>query len=50
MTKRYEKYSITVTTVESWNRIQKQLKNTLLKDLSRNKTKTTASDFDLNLQ
>ena len=28
------KYSITVSAVESWNKIQKQLKSILLKDLS----------------
>ena len=33
-TNRYGKYSITVSAVESWNKIQKQLKNMLLKDLS----------------
>ena len=33
-TNRYGKYSITISAVESWNKIQKQLKNTLLKDLS----------------
>ena len=27
------KYSITVSVVESWNKIQKQLKNMLIKDL-----------------
>ena len=29
---RYGKYSITISVVESWNKVQKQLKNTLLKD------------------
>ena len=33
---RYGKYSITVIAVESWNKVQKQLKNMLLKDLSAN--------------
>ena len=33
-TKRYWKYSITVSAVESWNKIQKQLKDLLLRDLS----------------
>ena len=42
---KYGKYSITVSAVESWNRIQKQLKNILLKDLSPNKTKTVVSNF-----
>ena len=32
-TDRYGKYSITVSAVESWNKIQKQLKNMLLKEL-----------------
>ena len=44
-TKRYGKYSITLSAVESWNKIQKQLKNMLLKDLSPNKIKLIASDF-----
>ena len=44
-TKRYGKYSVTVSAVESWNKIQKQLKNILLKDLSPNKTKTVVSNF-----
>ena len=35
--KRYGKYSITVSAIESWNKIQKQLKNALFKDLSFNK-------------
>ena len=39
------KYSITVSAVESWKRIQKQLKNILLKDLFPNKTKTVVSNF-----
>ena len=46
-TKIYGKYSITVSAVETWNRIQKQLKNILLKDLSPNKIKTIVSDFYL---
>ena len=33
--------------VESWNKIQKQLKDMLLKDLSSNKIKTIVSDFYL---
>ena len=41
----YEKYSITVSAVESWNKIEKQLKNILLKDLPPNKTKTVVSNF-----
>ena len=46
-TKRYGKYSITVSAVESWNRIQKQLKDILLKHLSPNKNKAIVSDFYL---
>ena len=44
---RNRKYSITVSAVESWNKIQKQLKDVLLKDLSPNKIKTIVSDFYL---
>ena len=44
-TKRYGKYSITVSAVESWNKIQKQLKDLLLRDLSPNKMKTIVSDL-----
>ena len=47
-TNRYGKYSITTSAVESWNKIQKQLKNTLLKDLSPNKIKTLVSNVFLN--
>ena len=47
-TKRYRKYSITVSAVESWsNKILKQLKDMLLKDLSPNKIKTIVIDFYL---
>ena len=46
-TKRYGQYSITVSAVESWNRIQKQLKDILLKHLSPNKIKAIVSDFYL---
>ena len=46
-TNRYGKYSITVSAVESWNKIQKQLKNMLRKDLSPNKIKTVVSNFCL---
>ena len=42
---RYGKFSLTVSTVESWNQIQKQLKNMQLKDLSPNKIKAGASNF-----
>ena len=44
-TDRYGKYSITVSAVELWNKIQKQLKSTLLKDLTPNKIKTVAANF-----
>ena len=41
----YGKYSVTITVVESLNKIQEQLKNKLLKDLSHNKIKTVVSNF-----
>ena len=41
------KYSITVSAVESWNKIQKQLKDMLLKDLSPRKIKTIVRNFYL---
>ena len=44
-TKRYGKYSITVSVIESWNKIQKQLKDLLLRDLSPNTIKTIVSDL-----
>ena len=44
-TNRYGKYSITVSAVESWNKIQKQLKDMLLKDLPPRKIKTIVSNF-----
>ena len=46
-TKRYGKYSITVSAADSWNKIQKQLKDVLLKQLSPNKLKTIVIDFYL---
>ena len=46
-TNRYGKYSITVSTVELWNKIQK-LKNMLLRDLSTNKLKQLLVIFILN--
>ena len=46
-TNRYGKYSITVSAVESWNKIQKQLKDMLLKDLSPRIIKTIVSNFCL---
>ena len=44
-TNRYGKYSIIVSAVESWNKIQKQLKDMLLKVLSPRKIKTIVSNF-----
>ena len=44
-TNRYGNYSITVSTIESWNKIQKQLKVMQLKDLSPRKIKTIVSNF-----
>ena len=44
---RYGKYLITVSAIESWNKIQKQLKNMLLIDLSLNKIKAFVSNFYL---
>ena len=46
-TNRYGKYSITVSAIESWNKIQKQLKNMLLKNLSPYKIKTVVTNFYL---
>ena len=45
---RYGKYSITVSAVESRNKIQKQLKDMLLKDLSPTKIKRIVSNIILN--
>ena len=39
--------SITVSAVRSWNKMQKQLKHVLLKDLSPRKIKLIVSDFYL---
>ena len=39
--------SITVSAAESGNKIQKQLKNVLLKDLPSNKIKTVVNNFYL---
>ena len=44
-TTRYGTYSITVGAIESWNKIQKQLKDLLLRDLSPNKIKIIFSDL-----
>ena len=41
------KYSITVCAVESWKKLQKELKDMLLKDLSPRKIKTIVSNFYL---
>ena len=46
-TSRYGKYSISVKAIESWNKIQKQLKYMLLKYLSSRKIKTIVSNFYL---
>ena len=46
-TNRYEKYSVTVGATELWNKIEKQLKLMLFKDLSPNNTKTIAGNFYL---
>ena len=46
-TNRYGKFSITISAAESRNKLQKQLKNTLLKDLYPNKIKTGVSNFYL---
>ena len=44
-TNRYGKYSITVSPVESWNKIYKQLKDMLLTDLSPKKIKTIVNFY-----
>ena len=44
---RYGKYSIMAIAPESWSKIRKQLKNTLLKDLSPTNIKTVISNFYL---
>ena len=46
-TNRNEKYSKITVAVDSRNKIQKQIKNTLLKDLSLNNIKTVISNFYL---
>ena len=46
-TNRYGKYSITVSAVELWSKIQKHLKGMLLKHLSPRKIKTIVSNFYL---
>ena len=46
-TNRYGKYSVTVRAVETWSKMQKQLKDMLLKDLSPTKIKTIVSNFYL---
>ena len=47
-TNRYGKYSITVSAVVSCDKIQKQLKNMLLKRSIPNKIKTVVINFYLN--
>ena len=42
---RYGEYLITISAAESWKKFQKQLKNMLLKDLSRNKVETVVTNF-----
>ena len=44
-TNRFGKDSITVSNVESWNKIQKQLKNILLKNLSSYKIRAVVFIF-----
>ena len=44
---RYGKFSITVSALYSWNKIQKQLKDMLLKNLSPYKTETVVTNFYL---
>ena len=46
-TNRYVKYSVTVSADNLWNKIHKQLKNMLYKDLSANKVKAVVSKFHL---
>ena len=41
------RYQITISAVELWNKIQKQLKNMLLKNLSSYKIKTVLTNFYL---
>ena len=48
-TNRYGKYSIAVSAIESWNKIQKQLKDMLLNDLSLRKFKKIVCNFYLKL-
>ena len=42
-TEKYGKYSITVSAVESWSKMQKQNKDLLLRDVSASKIKTIVS-------
>ena len=46
-TNRYGKYSVIASAVDSSNKIQNQLKNTLLRNLSPNNTETVVSNFYL---
>ena len=43
-TNKYEKYSITVSAAESWNKIQKQVKDMLLKEIFLRKIKEVVSN------
>ena len=44
---RFEKYLIIASVIESWNKLQKQLKNTLLKELSTSDIKTVTNNIYL---
>ena len=46
-TNRYGKYSIIASAADLWNKIHKQLKNTLMKDISPSNIKTVVSNFYL---
>ena len=48
-TNRYGKNSVTVSAVVSWKKIQKQLKNMLLKNISLYKIKASVTNFYLKL-
>ena len=45
MTNRHGKYSVFASAVDPWNKIQKNLRNTLLKDLYPNNIKTVLKVF-----
>ena len=44
-TNRYGKYSITVSAVKLWNKIKKQQKSILVKEIYPNKIKTVVTNF-----